>query len=46
VGLILKEYFAKAGQKPSLKSCNKGSENCLVDKKAVEEGVFTLDLKD
>ncbi len=46
VGLTLKDSFAKAGQKPSLKSSNKRPENCLVNKKAVEEGVFTLELKD
>jgi hypothetical protein len=46
VGLTLKEYFANAGQKPSLKSSNKRPENYFVNKKTVEEGVFTLELKE
>jgi hypothetical protein len=46
VGLTLKEYFAKTDQALSLKTPPKRVENTLAGKNAVEEGVFTLRLKD
>lgn len=46
VGLTLKEYFAKTDQALSLKSPPKRGENPSTGKDAVEEGAFTLKLKD
>ena len=46
VGLTLKEYFAKTDQALSLKSPPKRVENASLGKSVIEEGVFTLKLKD
>jgi hypothetical protein len=46
VGLTLKEYFDRTDQALSLKTPPRREEGASLEKKAVEEGVFTLRLKD